>query len=485
MVDWSKISAGLADRIKDIITSEGEDRETAKLDKHSEYQKLSQLLSGDGKVTGEEKGFIEGMLKDYEEAYLVRSEVRERVLDIIKNGEKMQADDKAEVAELKKYAGTNGLTKEEKNWIKDVINGRVVKELPAKENGNITEVGNSEVTEEEEKNKTVPNKTSEGANVKPRSTEKTEEESGVSVNPDKKKPENGAETEPKRPPNQVPGWDKPNTKPTPPVFVPVPPVGDNDVRDDKDYHDDKDINDNKGAVLQSGMGNINIESGATVNINIYNGHPNVAVPGTGVTPGSGEDPTAPIDDTKGADKPTVEEAKKARDNGEKVADALLGHTSNTEQMTVQNIVNEEVNSGNVIDFLRGYEKGLQNDKGMRVGPAAAGVVPGIIDLARPRDHFFEQMRTENNFPEQQELMRKVAGNLQGYLANKYGVDSDVAREVAIILCHEVLDKEQAKALDEIYQKELGMGQDTRAPQYRVPMTGAMQLGIDAIKDLTE
>lgn len=485
MVDWSKISGDLAGRIKEIINSEGGDPDEAVLNKPKEYDQLQDLLSGMDKKDPQ-KGFVEGMIKDYEEAEIVRDNVKKDVLERIKLvGEKMQAEDFEKEA-LKKYLKDNKdtLTKEEKNWINDVINGRVVKELPAKENGNITEVGNSEVTEEE-KNKTVPNKTSEGANVKPRSTEKTEEESGVFVNPDKKKPENGAETEPKTPPNQAPGWGKPNTKPTPPAFVPVPPVGDNDVRDDKDYHDDKDINDNKGAVLQSGMGNINIESGAKVNINIYNGHPNVAVPGTGVTPGSGEDPTAPIDDTKGADKPTVEEAKKARDNGEKVADALLGHTSNTEQMTVQNIVNEEVNSGNVIDFLRGYENGLQNDKGMRVGPAAGGVVPGIIDLARPRDHFFEQVRTENNFPEQQDLMRKVAGNLQGYLANKYGVDSDVAREVAIILCHEVLDKEQAKALDEIYQKELGLGQDTRAPQYRVPITGAMQLGIDAIKDLTE
>ena len=82
MVDWSNISAGLAGRIKEIITNEDEKPEEAKLDKASEYQELSNLLSGKSKVTGDEAKFVEGMLRDYEEAYMVRQQVRERVLEI-------------------------------------------------------------------------------------------------------------------------------------------------------------------------------------------------------------------------------------------------------------------------------------------------------------------------------------------------------------------------------------------------------------------
>ena len=490
MVDWSKISAGLADRIKDIITSEGEDRETAKLDKHAEYQKLSQLLSGEGKVSGEEKGFVEGMLKDYEEAYMVRPEVRERVLDIIKHGEKMQADDKAEVDELKKYAGTEGLTKEEKKWIKDVINGRVVKDLPTEENSDIAKVDEGKITEQEQ-NKTVPNKTSENANVEPRPAENPEKpneitnkkpannKGDVAENPDRpldipnKKPNRG-KGEPKSPvfgPTPMP-MPAPVPMPVPVPIVPTPTVIDNDRVDEKDHFDDKDGVDNKGAFQQGGVGNVNVGPGGTVIIN--GGAP------VGFNPpnnGHGE-PIPPSDKSDGAENTksnglSPEEIKEARDDGKVVGDALLGHTSNTEQRAVQDIVDEEVNSGNVLEFLRGYEKELKQYN-LWVGA-----------VATKGDHFFEQMRTENNFPEQQDLMRKVAEDLQGYLANKYGVDSDIAKEVAVILLENTLGKEQAKSLDKIYQKELGMEQDTRAPQYRNPVTGAVQLGIDAVKKLTE
>ena len=61
MVDWSKISLDLGNRIKDIITGEGEDREEATLNKPKEYDELAKLLSGKGdvKLEGEEKEFVE------------------------------------------------------------------------------------------------------------------------------------------------------------------------------------------------------------------------------------------------------------------------------------------------------------------------------------------------------------------------------------------------------------------------------------------
>ena len=86
MVDWSKITGDLAGRIKEIINSEGGDPDEAVLNKPKEYDQLQALLSGMDKKDPQ-KGFVEGMLKDYEEAYIIRSETREIVLDIVKHVE--------------------------------------------------------------------------------------------------------------------------------------------------------------------------------------------------------------------------------------------------------------------------------------------------------------------------------------------------------------------------------------------------------------
>ena len=61
------------------------------------------------------------------------------------------------------------------------------------------------------------------------------------------------------------------------------------------------------------------------------------------------------------------------------------------------------------------------------------------------------MRTEWNFPEKQKLMHKVANDLQTYLANKYGVNSTVAKEIAVILLEETFGEKQAEKLDKIAQ----------------------------------
>lgn len=475
MVDWSKVSADLAGRIKEIINSEGDDPEKAVLNKPKEYTKLQELLSGMDK-NDPQKGFIEGMLRDYEESDMVRPHIKEQVLNKIKNGDKMQAEE-TEKKELREFLKDNrkNLTSEERTWINEILNGRVVKEPPKKEakteetptqntpvenNDKKEDVG---VTKAEEKpneiTKNVPNKvTEEVPEEKPQETSKEPKENH---NADKQNPPMG--------------------KPlAPPVVVPVPVAPPRVV--DNDRVDDKDGVDNKGATQQGGMGNINVQNGTVV---INNGVPIAAYPidgGNGVAVPVPDTPDVPV--TKGEDsvgekkseneKISVEEVKEARDNGETVADALLGHTSNTEQRTVQDIVNEEVNSGNVLEFLRGYENGLAEDRKKAITNPAH---------LRPADHFFEQMRTENNFPEKQDLMRKVAEDLQGYLANKYGVDSDVAREVAIILLEQTFEKEQADALDKIYQKELEPQDRKKRPARG--LGSAVGLGIDAIRNLTE
>ena len=128
MVDFSNVSQDLASRIQKIMQIDGEEGPNAeKINSREEYNQLAQLLSGDNKVTGKEKIFVEGLMADYEEEYMVSKGVKDRVLDIIKFGDSKKADDKAELNQLKDYKKTDGLTKEEKNWIKRIINGRNVK----------------------------------------------------------------------------------------------------------------------------------------------------------------------------------------------------------------------------------------------------------------------------------------------------------------------------------------------------------------------
>ena len=123
MTDWSKISGDLRGRIEKIMAGDGAD--TKKLDSRNEYNDLAKLLSGEGKVTGDEKTFVEGMIADYEEAYMIRAEVKDRVLQLIRNGNDRKADDGVEVTDLKNYLNkTKGLTKEEKDWNKSIIKGR-------------------------------------------------------------------------------------------------------------------------------------------------------------------------------------------------------------------------------------------------------------------------------------------------------------------------------------------------------------------------
>ncbi len=125
MVDLSKLSADVRNRIETIMAGDGKD--SKKIDSRKEYQELGKLLSGDGKVNGKQKEIVEGMLVEYEDTFMVRDEVKQRVADLVKNGDANRADDNAEINDLKKYKKTKGLSKEEKAFIQRVIDGKEVK----------------------------------------------------------------------------------------------------------------------------------------------------------------------------------------------------------------------------------------------------------------------------------------------------------------------------------------------------------------------
>ena len=151
MVDFSKVSQSLAGRIAKIMDGDGND--SKKIDSRNEYNQLAELLSGKGKVSGDEKTFVKEMMSDYIEEFEVRSEIKKAVLDYIKNGNALQADNNTEIKDLKAFLKTDGLTKQEKQWIKEIINGRIVKTTVPEQNElsdepNVPDPNNGTKTEE-------------------------------------------------------------------------------------------------------------------------------------------------------------------------------------------------------------------------------------------------------------------------------------------------------------------------------------------------
>lgn len=159
-----------------------------------------------------------------------------------------------------------------------------------------------------------------------------------------------------------------------------------------------------------------------------NGNNNTIVVNNGV---GVENTNASGGSSKAKSRPlTPGETKQARENGETTADLLVGYTTDSEQLQVKALL-AKVNKRNVMEFLRGYteNKGLGDD-------------------------FFTQMRTENGFKANQNLMHGMARHLQAYLADKYGADAKVAKEVAVILLESEFTSKETEALDKIVTDEL-------------------------------
>lgn len=127
---------------------------------------------------------------------------------------------------------------------------------------------------------------------------------------------------------------------------------------------------------------------------------------------------------------TLEQKKEARDDGKVVAEFLGGHTNRLEQEKVKEIILDKVNSENIIEFLRGY---MQNK-------------------SFTTDRLFEQLESEWGFEEAQNLMKKLAGDLQAYCEkhnHKYS-----ANEIKLILMEKGFSKEDAERLDDLSGHEV-------------------------------
>lgn len=448
MTDWSKLSLDLQGRLKEIMAGKGENPDA--IDHHEEYQELAKLLAGKGKdkIDGDAREFIEGQMADYEEAYMIGKNVKDRVLDIIKHGDANRADDNVEIKELKRYKKTDGLTKTEKTWIQRIIDGRFVKNYV----NSTTNEGESHTTDPETE-KYVDEKVPD--TIKKESDKTRIPEEGLKV---VELPENNKESLPEKGSKEI---DPPphTEKEIPPKSSKknVHPTGMN-AKNNVAQNGQVNVNGNNNTTTTVVVNNVPVGFGVNHGVNHGVDHgvnpPNAQPP---FTPpyNTNSDKVGETRPTEGMEKEkrlTPSEIKAARDCGEAVAESLLGHTSNTEQRIVQDIVEKEVNSENITEFIKGYEKGRKDDFGIDILPSIAGAT-GAADLARPRDHVFEQLRTEWDFPEKETLLRKLAKDLKGYLENKYGVNSDIAKEVAVILLEKTLDEDQTRALDKIALKE--------------------------------
>lgn len=155
--------------------------------------------------------------------------------------------------------------------------------------------------------------------------------------------------------------------------------------------------------------------------------PAPAVPNPPVNDTVPEKPAKPIKILPA--EPTPAERNKARGLGDDVSDYLVGYTTDAEQGHVKKIITENINSRNVADFLSGYEE----HRGLG-------------------DHFFEQMRTESDFKDAQNLMRNIAQKLSANL--KAHGQTGWAREVDIILQNQQFTAEHTKVLDAIVKEYL-------------------------------
>ena len=427
-VDLNKVAEKVQDFVKEVKAEGGNKK---RIDTQRECDKLAEYLANNERVMNiHEKNFIEGFMIEFKKTKRekevdesVSKDTKKLVKTIAKEtGNKKTIDSDTEAQMLLDLLKNtkNDLNSAEIEYIKNILResgyGSLLED-------NAKQKEDPAVKEHVEKNPTKDD------------TNPAEEKYSEPVEDHKKEDENLNKNSGNIPNNQ-------KKIPTPrivplPVFVPTPTSVENNMNSGNRV-------DNSQKARQNGQVNVNGNNNTVNNIYYY------GIPQT--EEDKGADGVAPKDTHPEKDSElSPEDVKKSRENGYKVADKLFGYTSNSEQADIQQILNEEMNSQNVIEILKGYEKRFQEFKNpILITPV--GPHPNAAELQK--DHFFEQMRTETDFPEKQKLMRKVAEDLQAYFQNKYGVDSAVAKEISVILLEEKLGKEQAELLDLYYKNEV-------------------------------
>jgi hypothetical protein len=124
---------------------------------------------------------------------------------------------------------------------------------------------------------------------------------------------------------------------------------------------------------------------------------------------------------------TSQEKNAAQANGRAVADYLIGMTTDAEQGLTKNIIQNEVNERNIMEFIRGYSE--NDDWGNKL---------------------FEQLESEWGFEEAQKLMKKLADDLSKFCRNNK--QSGVADKIDVILDEYGFDRKDARVRQEGWRR---------------------------------
>ncbi len=169
---------------------------------------------------------------------------------------------------------------------------------------------------------------------------------------------------------------------------------------------------------------------------------------------------------------SAKELKQVQNSADTIAKNLHGYTTNQEQYEITNFITNEVNSKNILEFLVQYEKSIPNTFGEKIlniatktaigaavgasggplGAAAIGTLTFAEAVMRMPDSFFEQLVSESNFPEKQDLLRKLTSDLKDYTIEKFGKDDTRVLKLELILRNSEIKEKQAEEIDEIVKE---------------------------------
>lgn len=138
------------------------------------------------------------------------------------------------------------------------------------------------------------------------------------------------------------------------------------------------------------------------------------------------DEEPPIDEGPNKTLPkqlTDEQKAEAQNAGKKIAQYLGGYTMDIEQAHVVEYTKKELNSENIVEFMKGYAKG-------------------------GADPFFKQLLTEYDFPEKNDVARDVAQKMLDYIKDN-GISEKDCKIIDGILAKDEFSKSDIAELDKI------------------------------------
>lgn len=156
-----------------------------------------------------------------------------------------------------------------------------------------------------------------------------------------------------------------------------------------------------------------------------------------------------VEEVTTKDEFTAQEIHDARKDGKEVAQDVLGFSTKSDRKVIELIIEKNVNSENVLEFLRGFNKEVQGQQ--KVNHSAISTISLSLQnvFQNSKGGFFKNLNEELFFDEKDPLMRKVATDLKDYINERYGNTNPYAKEIEVLLLDEEWTGEHIKTLDDI------------------------------------